>query len=634
MRLTAARLALVLTLVTPASALAQPFNPPTDYVYGMSSIDYAMWMFQRNDPYNTRQRVDLNLYGVTVAVDIMTNRAYVRIQADETVWCIDANTLVPFPEPGGDAPTCSFYTPGATGAITIDPVRRVMYSDGSANGLETDDCSDTVPNLQQEGQVRAFSIDPSNRGQLIDAIDDPGAGHSATDGNHLTFVPEEGVLWSACSEWTDNIRPRRIETGNISSRGGNFGALEITGLPTIMPASSIGVDPDGRRVFLIPWNPPTHRAPDGNTIADHPEAQHIHVYDMDTYAETDVLDYRTVPGDWDDNTHCGYNTDFKLYYDRLSGWLYETNFYEYRASFYDLASRAVYEPPYGGDNCSGHEGTGDCVFDLYGFDGPLPLSSYNLDADGDGIPTPVELGASDITLDPTLNDLDPRQTTDPDNPDTDGDGLNDGVEDANHNGRVDAGETNPADETDNPAGDYDGDGIPNAEDNCRAVPNPDQADADGNGRGDLCDGLDRDNDGIPDDTDNCDCVPNPDQNPDVCTPTDQDGDGAEDSVDNCVCLANPDQMDSNSDGFGDACSADRDGDTIPDAMDNCPDVANPDQADNCDADGTLGDACSPNADGDQFVDACDNCPERRERRPVHDLRGGRHGGRVCARPGR
>ena len=50
--------------------------------------------------------------------------------------------------------------------------------------------------------------------------------------------------------------------------GGEFGALEVTGLPTIMPASSIGVDPDGRRIFLIPWNPPTHASPNENTIAD------------------------------------------------------------------------------------------------------------------------------------------------------------------------------------------------------------------------------------------------------------------------------------------------------------------------------------------------------------------------------
>src|SRR5690606_41841156 len=40
-------------------------------------------------------------------------------------------------------------------------------------------------------------------------------------------------------------------------------------------------------------------------------------------------------------------------------------------------------------------------------------------------------------------DLAPSTTTDPKNADTAGDGLMDGMEDANHNGRVDAGETSP-----------------------------------------------------------------------------------------------------------------------------------------------------------------------------------------------
>ncbi len=105
-------------------------------------------------------------------------------------------------------------------------------------------------------------------------------------------------------------------------------------------------------------------------------------------------------------------------------------------------------------------------------------------------------------------------------------------------------------------GDLDGDGVPDAEDNCSEVPNSDQADGDGNGTGDACEDL--------------------------------DGDGVVDVTDNCLEVPNPDQADSDRDGTGDACE-DIDGDLILDVNDNCPVTANIDQAD-ADGDG-LGDAC-------------------------------------------
>ena len=86
-----------------------------------------------------------------------------------------------------------------------------------------------------------------------------------------------------------------------------------------------------------------------------------------------------------------------------------------------------------------------------------------------------------------------------------------------------------------PQDDLDGDGVPNGEDNCPDVPNPDQQNSDGtNGRGDACD-PDDDNDGVPDELDNCRVVPNTDQ-------ADRDGDGR-----------------------GDACPGDADGDADADA---------------------------------------------------------------------
>ena len=82
----------------------------------------------------------------------------------------------------------------------------------------------------------------------------------------------------------------------------------------------------------------------------------------------------------------------------------------------------------------------------------------NADTDGDGIQDGTELGVTPPVPDPDGEegsllgtdttkfqpDMDPATNTDPLNADTDGDGVKDGDEDTNHNGRVDAGETDPA----------------------------------------------------------------------------------------------------------------------------------------------------------------------------------------------
>ncbi len=69
--------------------------------------------------------------------------------------------------------------------------------------------------------------------------------------------------------------------------------------------------------------------------------------------------------------------------------------------------------------------------------------------------------------------------------------------------------------------DADGDGIPDDEDNCPTVYNPDQVDFDGDGPGDVCD-PDDDNDGLVDDEDAC-----PTQNP---GDLDANGDGCTDDL--------------------------------------------------------------------------------------------------------
>jgi hypothetical protein len=135
--------------------------------------------------------------------------------------------------------------------------------------------------------------------------------------------------------------------------------------------------------------------------------------------------------------------------------------------------------------------------------------------------------------------------------------------------------------------DLDGDGIPNASDNCPFTSNPLQTDTDADGLGDACDSV---ND------------------------VDFDGDGILNSGDNCPFTSNPLQTDTDADGQGDACDPfndrDLDADAVLNANDNCPFASNPLQADS-DADGQ-GDACDPfddrDLDADGVLNANDNCP--------------------------
>ena len=163
-------------------------------------------------------------------------------------------------------------------------------------------------------------------------------------------------------------------------------------------------------------------------------------------------------------------------------------------------------------------------------------------------------------------------------------------------------------------GEVTSDGVPDYQDNCPSLFNPNQTDSDGDYRGDNCD--------------NC---------PQVANGLQEDGDMdlVGDVCDNCLTISNPLQEDIDGDSVGDICDDDSDADGIlnsdetnagtnplsPDTdldgtcdgsiavgiiapclagPDNCPLVSNPSQADiNSD---DVGDACQ-DSDGDGLTDA-------------------------------
>lgn len=226
------------------------------------------------------------------------------------------------------------------------------------------------------------------------------------------------------------------------------------------------------------------------------------------------------------------------------------------------------------------------------------ISTTCSDSDGDGVPDDQDIclgddASGDTDADGVCDDSD-TCPTDPLNADEDGDGVCD-VDDlcVGDNSTGDSDGDQICDDQDlcignDATGDTDGDLYCDDTDNCPIDSNPDQADADGDLIGDVCE-ADTDQDGTIDDLDNCPLDMNPDQADsdgdglgDICDP-DDDGDGIDDVIDNCPFSPNPNQEDFDSDGQGDACDGDDDDDGVTDEVDLCPNTSPnvPIDADGC-----------------------------------------------------
>lgn len=124
-----------------------------------------------------------------------------------------------------------------------------------------------------------------------------------------------------------------------------------------------------------------------------------------------------------------------------------------------------------------------------------------------------------------------------------------------------------------PSPDTDQDGVHDYADNCPAVSNPGQEDADGDKVGDACDAAFCGN-GVSEDPEECDDknkTPGDGCENDCKASVDTDQDGFYNSIDNCPAVSNPGQEDADGDKVGDACDPPECGNGVKEGEEACDD---------------------------------------------------------------
>ncbi|XXT20117.1 hypothetical protein WME94_00940 [Sorangium sp. So ce429] len=277
-------------------------------------------------------------------------------------------------------------------------------------------------------------------------------------------------------------------------------------------------------------------------------------------------------------------------------------------------------------------------------DGDGLINVLDPDSDGDGLFDGTELGlpcdnpATDAGAGTCIPDADPDTLTYPLDPDTDDGGVSDGVEDANHNGAIDEGETDPRDPADDVvADDSDGDGLSDSLEGMIGS-DPNDADTDDDGAidgqeqrpGEDTDGdglinardVDSDNDGLFDGTElgfDCEneatnteaghCLADADEGATKTNPLDADTDdgGVTDGDEDINLNGAVDESETDpNNGDDDVPPADTDGDGLSDAVEG--NIGTDPNDGDSDDDGVL-DGQEPNFsddhDGDGLINALD-----------------------------